>query len=156
VRWVTRKGAKFDRTASAWLILRFIDPDAEFGFLSGDEMPQAIAEGAQAFHNYAWTGNPADLPADRLNLGGLIAKYELDKRDPAFLLFAESVKEGERAGWSKNGCENSGLWAIGYGMSTLAGGDDAAFVQRMLPVYDALFAYCQHRAAGGNGWKSDS
>lgn len=31
--WVTRKGVKVDRIASAWLIRRFIDPDAVFRFV---------------------------------------------------------------------------------------------------------------------------
>jgi hypothetical protein len=31
--WVTRKGVKVDRIASAWLIRRFIDPDAAFRFV---------------------------------------------------------------------------------------------------------------------------
>jgi hypothetical protein len=33
--WVTRKGIHVDRIASAWLILRFIDPDARFKFVAG-------------------------------------------------------------------------------------------------------------------------
>jgi hypothetical protein len=33
--WVTRKGVYVDRIASAWLIRRFIDPDASFRFVSG-------------------------------------------------------------------------------------------------------------------------
>jgi hypothetical protein len=32
--WVTRKGIHVDRIASAWLIRRFIDPDARFKFVS--------------------------------------------------------------------------------------------------------------------------
>jgi hypothetical protein len=32
--WVTRKGIYIDRTACAWLIRRFIDPDAQFKFVS--------------------------------------------------------------------------------------------------------------------------
>jgi hypothetical protein len=35
--WVTRKGIKVDRMASAWLIRRFIDPEARFLFVSPDE-----------------------------------------------------------------------------------------------------------------------
>ncbi len=31
--WVTRKGVHIDRVASAWLIRRFIDPDAKFKFV---------------------------------------------------------------------------------------------------------------------------
>lgn len=30
MKWVTREGIHVDRAASAWLILRYIDPDAEF------------------------------------------------------------------------------------------------------------------------------
>lgn len=33
--WVTRKGVHVDRMASAWLIRRFIDPDARFRFVPG-------------------------------------------------------------------------------------------------------------------------
>lgn len=33
--WVTRRGVKVDRMASAWLIRRFIDPDARFKFVDG-------------------------------------------------------------------------------------------------------------------------
>ncbi len=31
--WVTRRGVEFDRMASAWLIRRFIDPEARFKFV---------------------------------------------------------------------------------------------------------------------------
>jgi hypothetical protein len=33
--WVTRAGIKVDRMASAWLVLRFVDPDARFRFVPG-------------------------------------------------------------------------------------------------------------------------
>ena len=33
--WVTRKGIHVDRMASAWLIRRFIDPEARFKFVPG-------------------------------------------------------------------------------------------------------------------------
>lgn len=33
--WITRKGLYVDRIACAWLIRRFIDPDAQFKFVSG-------------------------------------------------------------------------------------------------------------------------
>ena len=35
--WVTRKNPHVDRCASAWLIKRFIDKDAEFGFISKED-----------------------------------------------------------------------------------------------------------------------
>ena len=37
--WVTRRGVKVDRMASAWLIRRFIDPAARFVFVDPDNTP---------------------------------------------------------------------------------------------------------------------
>jgi hypothetical protein len=34
VRWATRRGVHIDRAACAWLILRFLDPSAEFVFIA--------------------------------------------------------------------------------------------------------------------------
>jgi hypothetical protein len=154
MRWVTRKGAKFDRTACAWAIKRFIDPEAEFGFLTAEEMPAAIAAGAQPFHNYAWTGSADALPADRINFPRLLALHGLDG-DPALVKFGDLVRQAERAGWRKDGSEQYGLWAVANGLSRLAG-DDAGFSERMMPVYDALYAYCQGLVEGDQGWTSDS
>jgi hypothetical protein len=38
--WVTRAGIHVDRMASAWLIKRFIDPEAKFQFVTGEAKPQ--------------------------------------------------------------------------------------------------------------------
>jgi hypothetical protein len=46
MRWVTRTQPHVDRCASAWLIKRFIDPEAEFLFI---ERSDPIPEGAVAF-----------------------------------------------------------------------------------------------------------
>lgn len=151
MKWVTRKGVRFDRTACAWAILRFIDPDAEFGFLTGDEMPAAIEAGAKAFHNYAWTGNRADVPADRVNLPKLLELYNLDG-NPALVKFAELIRSAERSGRQGDGSQHYGLWAIAQGMSRIAEGGDAAFTENMLPVYDALYSYCQALVEGNPIW----
>ena len=37
MKWVTREGAKTDRVACPWIITRFIDPEAEFTFVPGDQ-----------------------------------------------------------------------------------------------------------------------
>src|SRR5690242_20412430 len=136
MQWVTRSGVKFDRSACVWLIRRFIDPEAEVAYLAPDEIPAAEAAGARVFHNYG-PPSPGQAPSpDRVNLERLVRDYQLDEAHPALVLFYQSVRAGEQAGWRKTGCENEGLWAIGNGLSVLAQGDDADFVQRMLPVYD--------------------
>lgn len=42
--WVTRTGVKVDRIASAWLIRRFIDPQATFRFVAPDSYQHAPGE----------------------------------------------------------------------------------------------------------------
>ena len=43
VRYVTRKRPQVDRCASAWLLKRFVDTDAEFDFMEeGDPLGDAI------------------------------------------------------------------------------------------------------------------
>ena len=42
--WVTRRGIQVDRIASAWLIRRFIDPEARFKFVLGHEYTPAAGE----------------------------------------------------------------------------------------------------------------
>src|SRR5580704_10440971 len=37
MKWATRELIHFDRIASAWLILRFVDPDATFIYLKKNE-----------------------------------------------------------------------------------------------------------------------
>jgi hypothetical protein len=152
MRWVTRKGVRFDRTACAWFIKRFLDSDAKFDFLTPEEMPAAIAAGAQAYHNYSWTGRPEDVPADRVNFPALISKYGYDTSDPALPLMAAAVRQAEKTGFARDGSENYSLWAIANGISVMVNGDDGAITERMMPVYDALYAYCRLRAEGGTGW----
>ena len=38
MKWVTRKQIRVNRVATAWLIRRFIDPQAEFIFVEPDEV----------------------------------------------------------------------------------------------------------------------
>jgi hypothetical protein len=42
--WVTRKGVKIDRIGSAWLIRRFIDPDASFRFVDPKDYSHDASE----------------------------------------------------------------------------------------------------------------
>ena len=38
MKWVTRKRIQVNRAATAWLVRRFIDPQAEFLFVEPDEV----------------------------------------------------------------------------------------------------------------------
>ena len=43
-RWITRRGIKVDRMASAWLIRRFIDPAPEFVFVNPEDYRHAARD----------------------------------------------------------------------------------------------------------------
>ena len=55
MRWVTWQDVGVDRIGCAWLIKRFIDPDAEFIFVPPGATP--LPEGAEPF----------DIPGTRLS-----------------------------------------------------------------------------------------
>ena len=40
MKWVTRKQIRVNRIATAWLIRRFIDPQAEFIFVEPDQVAE--------------------------------------------------------------------------------------------------------------------
>lgn len=46
MRWVTGAGVPIERAGSAWLIVRFIDPDAAFSFVTD---PADVPDGSVPF-----------------------------------------------------------------------------------------------------------
>jgi hypothetical protein len=149
MKWVTVPRVKMDRTASGWLIRRFIDKEPEFLFAERDQIDEVIAGGAHPFHNYVWTGQPRTTTGFQ----DLLAEYGLDK-DEALVMMSHSVRAGEKAGWMDTGSQHEGLWAIANG-NTLLAKDDADMIDRMMTVYDALYRYCQARVSGESGWTVD-
>jgi hypothetical protein len=91
-RWVTRPRPHIDRIASAWLIKRFIDPEATFVFASPEEFPQDAvafdAPGVELTHHgedctFETLVKRARLRDRRLiRLGELV--HEADLRDGKF------------------------------------------------------------------------
>ena len=137
MKWVTRARPKVDRVACPWLIKRFVDPEAEFLYVHGDEvMGVAKREGAVPF----------DMPNVELGHRGpecsfdaIIKKYNLN--DPALVKLALIVRGADTD--AKNLTpECRGLEAIAEGFR-LAYQDDHELLEREMPVYDALYAYCQ-------------
>jgi hypothetical protein len=51
MKWITRKKIQVNRTATCWLITRFIDSEAEFLFVAADEVASSLQEelGATGF-----------------------------------------------------------------------------------------------------------
>jgi rhodanese-related sulfurtransferase len=142
-RWVTRERPKIDRIACAWLIRRFIDPGAQFFFVpAGEVAAQATALGATA---YDIPGASITHVAERCSFDALMDAFDL--RWPALDLLARIVRGADTDNLQlERPC--AGLLAITQGMARLATTSDHAMLAAMLPVYEALYAWCVDRVAG--------
>ena len=147
MKFVTRRGVRLDRSACAWLIKRHIDPRAEIAFVEAEALPQAVEAGALAFHN---TVSEEPGTRERTSFQELLAEYKLDQSNPALELMGQIVRGAET---KEPGSieEAEGLRAIAKGMNSLSRSDQE-MVERMLPVFDALYAYCVRRVQGQRGW----
>ena len=142
MKWVTREKVNVDRVACPWLIKKFIDPDAEFLFVTADRV-LPIAEEQKAI--------PYDIPGvkyghheGRCSLEALVADYKLI--DPALLLLAKIVHGADVSNDLYGSPEAPGLLAVALGFSLL-GLSDYEILEREFIVYDALYAYCTNRVA---------
>jgi hypothetical protein len=137
MKWVTRARPKVDRVACPWLIKNFVDPEAEFLYVPADQvMIAAKSENAIPF----------DVPNVELGHQGtqcsfdaIIQKYHLT--DDALLKLAIIVRGADTSA-KDLAPECSGLEAIAEGFR-LVFNDDHEQLKHELPVYDALYAYCQ-------------
>ncbi len=143
MKWVTREHVKVDRVACPWLIRKFIDPQAEFRFVSG-EMVQEIAAREGAI--------PFDVPGAELghlegkcSFEAILAKYRVD--DPAIQLLAKIVHGADVAQDLYGRPEAAGLKAIATGFGLIGLKDDHEILDRESIVYDALYAYCKNEVA---------
>lgn len=137
MKWVTRERPKVDRVACPWLIKRFVDAQAEFLYVPADQVMQT-AQRENAI--------PFDVPNVELGHRGpecsfdaIIEKYHLTDR--ALQRLAPIVR-GADTDAKQLAREAAGLEAIAEGFR-LVYRDDHELLEREMPVYDALYAYCQ-------------
>jgi len=150
MKWVTRKRIKLDRSACAWLIQRHIDPQATITYVEAVDLPRAIEEGALPFHN---TVSEEPGMRERTSFQELLAEYRLDESDTALALLGEIVYGAETKALGSIE-ESEGLRAIAKGMNALSSSDEE-MAKRMMPVFDALYAYCVRRVNGHRGWANE-
>jgi hypothetical protein len=142
VKWVTRERPKTDRIACPWLILNFIDPDAEFLYVPEDEvLSVAERDGAISFD----APNARYTHRDGLcSFEVLVEEYHI--ADPAIRLIARIVHGADVADDRDVTPESRGLLAIAEGFHLLDL-DDHRQLELSLPVYDALYAWCGNEVA---------
>jgi hypothetical protein len=131
VKWATRSGCHVDRAACAWLIRRFIDPEAEFVFVDdADDVPAHTT--------------PFDMRGVELSHHGgdcsfetFLRRYDLD--DPVLWDLARIVHEADLADERYDAPEAAGLDVVIRGLSLIA--DDPRLLELTGPLFDGLYEF---------------
>jgi len=130
--WVTRKGVFVDRIASAWLIRRFIDPDARFKFVTAKGYEPARGELRFDMYRGEYTHE-----GDSCTFEVLLRRFQLE--DPALSAIAEIVHDLDLKDDKFERPEASGVLAVLKGLTSDLD-DDAQRVSRGAAVFDGLYA----------------
>ncbi len=143
MRWVTRKHIRVNRTATAWLVRRFVDPQAEFVFVEPHEV--ARVQGEQDATGFDASGARFSNDGGVTSFEQILAAYGL--ADPVLHEFARIVHAADVAGQEALAPEAPGLQLISRGFP-LVSRDDHETVERASFLYAALYAALQERSRG--------
>jgi hypothetical protein len=141
MKWVTRKRIHVNRTATGWLIRRFLDPEAEILFVE----PEKVAvvqetDGAVGFDA------PGATYSHRNERGRCSFEALVEERlpgDAALRRLAKIVHGADFPAEMDVTPESAGLWAISQGFTDV-GKDDADILARASFLYDSLYAHLKH------------
>jgi rhodanese-related sulfurtransferase len=144
-RWITRARPKIDRIACPWLIQRFIDPRAEFFYVPTEQVfSEAKRLNAVAYDIPGAPISHTGPEGEWCSFDALFKGFDLHL--PALDLLARIVR-GADTDHLELAPQCAGLLATSLGMSALHE-DDHTMLAAMLPVYDALYAWCVQSVAG--------
>lgn len=142
MKWVTRKSIRVNRTATAWLIRRFIDPQAVFLFVEPDEVAEIQRrEGAIGFDAPGAT-YPHKDEKGRCSFEALVEEYH--PQDSALRELARIVRGADFREEVSLTPESAGLRAISHGFPLVAK-DDGEVLEKAAFLYDSLYAVLKHR-----------
>ena len=135
--WVTRSGVHVDRMASAWLIRRFIDPEARFRFVRGEE--QATEPGELRFDMFE-----ADFTheGERCTFEVLLRRFAL--RDRALAQIGEIVHDIDLKDGKFSHAETVGLDHLIAGIA-MRHPDDEARLRDGGVAFEALYEYFKRK-----------
>jgi hypothetical protein len=141
MKWITRKNIKVDRVACPWLILRFIDPEAQFLFVDEGRLLEAAArEQAIPFDAPHLAEVKLNHRGERCSFEAIIEDYRLDA--PGLRRLAAIVRAADVQGQEHTAAEGPGLRAIAEGFAAM-GISDEERLAKGFPVYDALYEYAR-------------
>jgi hypothetical protein len=134
--WITREGVKIDRIGSAWLIRRFIDPEARFVFA-----PARGYEPAEGELRFDMFEGEFTHEGDACTFETLLARFGLD--DPALVTLGELVHDIDCKDDKFGRPEAAGLASMIDGLVRRHADDEARFAQGG-ELFDGLYEHFAH------------
>ncbi|WP_433955359.1 chromate resistance protein ChrB domain-containing protein [Janibacter indicus] len=133
MKWVTREGLHIDRASSAWLIRRFVDPEAEFFFVSDpDELDDLGLQDAIPFDmrgvEYGHHGQDCTFET-------ILRRHDLV--DPVLWHIAAIVHEADLEDDRYDAPEAPGLDVVLRGLAMTQ--DDDTILSLTGPIFDGLY-----------------
>ena len=135
--WVTRKGIHVDRMASAWLILRFIDPNAQFKFVPAKGYQALPGEIRFDMYDAEFTHE-----GDHCTFEVFLARLGLE--DPALRPVAEIVHNIDLKDSKFAREETPGIDRVIAGIA-MAHKEDEARLTRSAALFDDLYEYFKRK-----------
>ena len=140
MQWITRERPKIDRIACPWLILRFIDLEAEFLYVPSRDVVQIANE----------TGAiPYDIPNVELTHEGELCSFDAFLKK--YSLNDPPLQRGADTSRLDLTPQSAGLYALSLGLSHNFA-NDHEMLQHGLVMYDALYAWCQSCQGETHQW----
>lgn len=131
--WVTRRGVHVDRIASAWLIRRFIDPEARFKFAAPKGYLAHPGELRFDMFEAEYTHEGSDCTFETL-----LKRFQLD--DPGLVAVAEIVHDIDYKESRFGREETAGVASMIHGIA-LAHTEDAARLENGGTIFDGLYRH---------------
>jgi hypothetical protein len=130
--WVTRRGVKVDRIASAWLVRRFVDPRARFRFVD-----PKTSKGRPGELRFDMVGGDFTHEGDHCTFETLVSRAGI--RDKAVGRIAEIVHDIDLKDGKFGRPETSGIQRLIEGLIA-AHSTDKARLERGSALFDDLYA----------------
>ena len=135
--WATRQGIHVDRMASAWLIRRFIDPDARFKFVPGKDYRSEPGE-----LRFDMFGGEFTHEGDRCTFEVLLGRFSLT--DPGLREIGEIVHDVDLKDAKFGRQDALGFERLVAGIA-LAHREDNARLERAGAVLDDMYEYYRRK-----------
>jgi len=137
MKWVTRRRARVNRIATAWLVRRFVDREAEFLFVEPDEVAAVQVDRKATGFDAPGATYPHRDGQGRCSFEALVEEHRPE--DDALRAMARIVHCADFPDDVQDVPEAAGLRAISRGFPVVAR-DDHEALEKASFLYDALYA----------------